>query len=136
MAVRTDVEDASEGLLFLNKERPIRLMPQPVLDHLGLQRIGPRLQVLHLHPHWTELVDLTGLAQCLLLDGSLPILATRRHCDPALRLRNYLHHFLRLAIRILVNNILVDGGVVSIVEGRACSAILGPVGLKHTVEVE
>jgi hypothetical protein len=63
--------------------------------------------VFYLHPDGAELVDFRCLAQALLLYRSLPILASRRDSDPALRLRNYLHHLLRLAIRTRVHDILV-----------------------------
>lgn len=107
-----------------------------MLDYLRLQRVRSRLLVFYLHPHWTELIHLTCLAKFLLLDWSLPILPLRCNCDPALRLRYNLHHFLWLAVRVLVNNVFVNGGIIFLVESCASSALLGSISLKHSIDVK
>lgn len=107
MTHRANIKYASKRLYFLNEERPVRFLSNTFLHDFRLEWVRSRLLMLNLHPDGTELVDFGRLAKALLLYRSLSILASWRDSDPALRLRNNLHHLLRLTIWIRVHDILV-----------------------------
>ena len=107
MTHRANIKYASKRLYFLDEERPVRFLSNTVVHDFRLEWVWAWLLMFNLHPDGTELIDFGRLAKTLLLYRSLPILASRRDSDPALRLRNNLHHLLWLTIYIRVHDILV-----------------------------
>lgn len=92
---------------FLDEESSVRLLSYTLKPRVGLERISSRLLVLDLHPDRTELVDFRCVAQTLLLDGLLSVLAAGRNRYPSLGLRNHLHELLGFTIWVTMDYVLV-----------------------------